>query len=390
MAKILHVITRMDRGGSAQNTMENCLGLLDKYEVVLVCGNSLESGMTREETAIVEGEFQAGEEKGMKVIRVAALRRRISPVHDLIALCAIWRIIWQQKPDIVHTHTSKAGILGRLAAWFSRVPVIIHTSHGHVFYGHFSAAASQFFLLLEKVFARVTQRMVALTEGEKQDYIRYQLCPEEKIVTIHSGVPVDKFLQAEVDIARQKQTLGIDPKRFVVGTVGWLSPIKGPQHLLQAMHIVWQSSPECELVYVGKGELEEDLKRAVQDSGAADKVRFLGWRDDVHTILPVFDLFVLASLNEGMGRVLVEAMAAGKPLVASKVGGVSDLVVPGRTGYLVPPADEKALAEAILLIRNDPRRAHEMGEAGRRLCRNYSVAAMLQKLVALYEETLRA
>ncbi len=389
MKKILHIITRMDMGGSAQNTMENCLGTLDTYKVVLVCGLARESNMTKEQTAIVEGQLAAGAKKGMKVIQLPSLLRKICPWHDTLALFSLWRILRAEKPDIVHTHTSKAGIIGRLAALLARVPIIIHTTHGHVFYGHFSPGTSRLFLFLEKCFATISDKMVALTEGEKQDYIKFRLCPEEKIIKIHSGVKVDKFLHADIDIKKQKQALGISDSRFIVGTVGWLWPIKGPMYLLKAMAIVWHSKPECELVFVGKGELEEDLKKAASEMGVSAKVKFLGWHREIENIMPVFDLFALASLNEGMGRVLVEAMAAGKPIVASNVGGVPDLVTPGKTGHLVPPADEKALAKAILSIVNKPQQARQMGAAGRHACQDYSVAAMLKKLNDMYEDTLQ-
>lgn len=374
-------------GGSAQNTLENCIGT-PNYQVVLVQGLALESGMTPEQEEIVRGRLQQAEALGVKIIVLPSLVRRISPLHDLRAVCSLWRLMRAERPDIVHTHTSKAGIVGRLAAWLARAPIIIHTTHGHVFYGHFSPLMSKVYLIIERLFATFTDRMVALTEGEKQDFIKFSLCPPDKIVKIHSGVKIDKYLNAKVDKETFRQQLGIHPTRLVVGTVGWLWPIKGPMYLLQAMAKVWQQNPECELVYVGRGDLEEELKATAASLGVADKVRFLGWREDIYNIMPLFDLFALPSLNEGMGRVLVEAMAAGKPLVASEVGGVPDLVTPGATGILVPPGDVEALAAAIAEILNDPVKAKKMGDTGRRACRHYSVAAMLERLNAMYDDTL--
>jgi len=376
-------------GGSAQNTLENCIGT-PSYEVVLVQGLTLESGMTPEQESIVQGRLRQAQELGVTIIVEPALVRRISPLLDLRAVWSLWRIIRAERPDIVHTHTSKAGIVGRLAAWLAGAPVIIHTTHGHVFYGHFSPLLSKVYLIIERIFATFTHRMVALTEGEKQDFLKFSLCPEGKIVKIHSGVKIDKYLNAKVNRVAFKQELGIHANRLVVGTVGWLWPIKGPMYLLKAMGKVWEGNPECELVYVGKGELEAELRATAAAMGVSDKVNFLGWREDIYNIMPLFDLFALPSLNEGMGRVLVEAMAAGKPLVASEVGGVPDLVTPGATGILVPPGDVEALAAAISEILNDPVKAQKMGDTGRRACRHYSVAAMLERLVTMYDDTLTA
>jgi len=386
--KVMHIITRLDKGGSAQNTLLTCRGLSKKYEMVLVHGLSFESRMTEQEKESVDQGIKEVAERGVRVIAIPSLVRRISPLQDLKALFYLWRLLIREKPSMVHTHTSKGGILGRLAAKLAGVPVIIHTPHGHVFYGHFGPLVSKFFLLTERLMARITDQMVALTETEKNDYVALSDFSPQKIATIHSGVDVDQYMNVHVNIAEKKRELGLNSKSFVVGTVGWLLPIKGPLHLLKAMSNVWERHPETSLIFVGKGDLEKGLKEEARRMGVSEKVIFLGWRDDIPEIMQTIDIFVLPSLNEGMGRVLVEAMAAGKPVVASRVGGILDLVKEGQNGFLAEPGDEKGLAIAIENLLEDKNMRDEMGKRGREMAQDFSVKKMVEKIDVLYERSL--
>ena len=386
MTKIIHIITRLDMGGSAQNALQTCKKLSDKYEIVLVHGLSYESRMTDLERKIIENGIEETKAQGVKVIPLPSLVRSIRPLKDFRTLLSLVWLIFKEKPHIVHTHSSKAGILGRLAAKIAGVPYIIHTPHGHVFYGHFGIIGSKIFLWIERIFSRFTDRMVALTDGEKRDYVKLSVCPPEKLFKIHSGVDLKQFMQPNGNSLEKKRSLGLDHNGIVIGFVGWLLPIKGPEYLLKAMAHIWPDHPTASLVMVGKGELDVDLRAQALRMNANGKVKFLGWREDIHEIMPVFDMLVLPSLNEGMGRVLVEAMAAGKPVVASEVGGIPDLVKHGETGYLVRPADEKALANGIKKILNDPEQAKKMGRRGKEYCRQFSLEAMIEKLDRLYSD----
>ena len=382
--KILHVITRLDRGGSAQNTLLTCLGLTERYELVLVHGLSLESQMTDWEKKAIESGIKEANTRGIKIVPIPSLVRKISPVQDLRTFFCLWRLMIQEKPSIVHTHTSKPGILGRWAAKMAGVPIIVHTPHGHVFFGHFGPLTSRFFLMVERYTASITDRMVALTEGEKNDYIAFSVSNPDRIVTIHSGVEIDRYMTVEVNAEGKKKSLGLNPKGLVVGTVGWLLPIKGPMYLLKAMARVWQNHPEIQLVFVGKGELEDGLRTEAFRMQASDRVSFLGWRDDIPEIMQLMDIFVLSSLNEGMGRVLVEAMAAAKPVVASRVGGIPDLVKHGQNGLLVEPGDIEGLSLAIRKLLIDKKMRDEMGMKGRTMALDFGVEKMVEKIDALY------
>ena len=375
-------------GGSAQNTLLSCKELSGKYEILLVHGLSHESGMSDLEKQIVEDGVEEAQKNGVKVIALPSMVRSIHPIKDFRALFSLIWLIMKEKPEIVHTHSSKGGILGRLAAKIAGVPHIIHTPHGHVFYGHFGAFASRVFLWIENIFARFTDRVVALTDGEKDDYINLSVCPPEKLFKIHSGVDVKKFMHANGNRVEKRRSLGLDQNEAVIGFVGWLLPIKGPDYLLKAMDDVWRRHSEASLVLVGKGDMDVDLRAEALKKNANGKVKFLGWREDIDEIMPLFDMLVLPSLNEGMGRVLVEAMAAGKPVVASRVGGIPDLVRHAETGYLVPPADEKALADGIKMLLDDPEKAKQMGLRGQEYCRQFSLDAMIEKLDNLYSDLM--
>jgi glycosyltransferase involved in cell wall biosynthesis len=384
MPKIMHIITRLDMGGSAQNTLLTCRELGGRYETVLVHGVARESGMTAVEAHAVAARKKAAEQRGVVLIPVPSLVRSISPLRDLTAFCTLLGHIRRQRPDIVHTHTSKAGILGRLAARLAGVPHIVHTPHGHVFYGHFGRLASAFFLSLERGFGRFTEKIVTLTAHERRDYLDLKVGRPQDLLTIPSGVDLDPFDADLPDPATKKASLGLDPARRLVGFAGWLLPIKGPMHLLNAMSAVWENHPDATLVFVGKGAMEAELRRKADRLGLNGRVKFLGWRNDLHEIMPLFDVFVLPSLNEGMGRVLVEAMAAGRPIVASRVGGIPDLVHHGVNGLLAPPRDERQLAENIAFLLSNPDQATRMGAMGRLKCGEFDLCSMVSKLDDLY------
>lgn len=383
--KVLHVITRMDRGGSAQNTLSTCEGLdPDRYTVILACGLSHESRMTAAELRSVAEAMSNAERQGVRVYWLPSLVRRLDPAFDIAAFIDLRRLIIREAPDIVHTHTSKAGILGRWAAWSANVPRIVHTPHGHVFYGHFDPIRARFFALMERLTAIITDHFVALTPAEADDYRRMRLCPERRLSIIHSGVPLSHFSGVRVDVAAASKHFGISSRGPVVGTAGWLLPIKGPLVLIRAMGIVWETIPEASLVYLGHGPLKSAIENEARRLGATRKVHLLGWQPSIHRILPLMDLFVLPSMNEGMGRVVVEAMASGRPVAASRIGGLTDLVRHGETGLLVAPADAGALATAIIWMLTHPEAARLMGAAGKKRSAEYSVEAMVHQMDRLY------
>src|SRR2546427_146579 len=386
---VLHIITRMDRGGSARNTFLTALGHDRKrFRVSLVYGRSVP--LTAEEAAPMKIDLERLSQAGVRVSEVPTLVREVRPILDAWATLALWRLLRRERPALVHTHTSKAGVVGRLAAWLARVPVVIHTPHGHIFYGYYGAVASATIRLLERLLATITDRIVTLTDRGAQEHVQYKIAGLEKFVTIHSGIDLVSFRSLQVDPAVKRKELGLPPEGPIVGTAGRLVPIKGQEWLLKAAPQVLAQFPQACFVIIGDGPLLGELRQLTSKLGIGLRVVFFGAREDVPECLAALDLFALPSLNEGMGRGLLEAMAVGCPVVATRVGGIPDSVEDGTTGLLVPPRDERALAEAILTLLRDWSRRAAYGEAARRhVDGRFDVETMVRSVERLYDEVWR-
>lgn len=377
--RVLHVITRLDRGGSAENTLL-CAAHLRAYETVVAVGP------TQGERSPTEA---LARQQGVEFVEVPQLVRPLRPVADLRALWQLWRLMRRGRYDLVHTHTSKAGLLGRVAAYLARVPCRVHTAHGHVFYGYHGPALSRLFVWLERWAAWITHRLIALTPAERADQLRFGVGSPAKFSVIHSGVDFAPFLRPPADREVTRRVLGLGLDGVVVGTLGRLTPIKGQADLLRAFALVRPQVPEAWLLVVGDGEEGLGLAALARELGVAGRVVFAGWREEVPDLLRAMDLFVLPSLNEGMGKALVEAMFVGLPVVATRVGGVPDLVGEGRSGLLVAPGQPEALAAAILELAADPRRRRDLGARAAQVAREYSVESMIEKLDRLYQSLLK-
>lgn len=376
--KVLHVITRLDRGGSATNTLLTAAGLPPPFEQCVVYGRTREFPQLALE---LQGKIEMSE--------IPELVREISPLKDLIALLKLYRLIKQGRFDLVHTHTSKAGVLGRLAARLARVPRIVHTPHGHYFAGGYAGPAlTALFIRLERWAALFTDRIIGLTDQEVADHLAQGIGRPEQYVSIPSGIGLEGFERTQAPADAVKASLGLPPSAHLIGSVGRLEPVKGHRYLLEAFHALARSFPDLYLALVGDGELFPELRAFAERSGLAERVLFLGWRDDVHRLLHAFDLFVFPSLNEGQGRALVEAMAAGLPIVASRAGGIPGVLAQGEAGLLVEARSGPALARGIEALLLDDSLRERLGRAARERARGYSVEVMLRKIEALYRELL--
>lgn len=389
--KIIHIITRLDKGGSAENTLLTVLGIdKKKYEVILVKGPTYESRMSKEEHASVISDLKKAQLAGVKIVNIPFLLRRINPVYDFLALFSLYVLLIKEKPSIVHTHTSKAGLLGRLAAKLAGIPIIIHTPHGHVFLGYFGPVKTKIFIILEKLASRITNKMIALTNKERDDQVLFKIADEDKLAVIPSGVQLNKFRELPFNEKQNfKKELGIPENSLIIGTVGRLEPVKGPEFLIKAAKLIISKYPEAFFIFTGDGYLKQDLEKTTSKLGLKENIIFLGWREDPAKIISAYDVFVLPSLNEGMGRVLVEAMALGKSIVASNIGGIPDLVIHGKNGFLVPPKNPKELAKYIQILLEDKKRREIMGLAGKEMSSDFSVENMVEKIEKLYGELLK-
>jgi glycosyltransferase involved in cell wall biosynthesis len=388
--KIIHLITRLDKGGSAENTLLTVLGIdKKKYEVVLAKGPTYESRMSKEEHASVIADLREAQLKGVKIVNIPFLLRRINPVYDLLALFSLYILLIKERPTIVHTHTSKAGLLGALAAKMAGIPILVHTPHGHVLWGYFGPLRTKIFIFLERLSSRITDKIVALTNREKEDYLMFKIAKEDRYVVISSGIRLKKFKESLIDEKKSfKKELGIPETSSIVGTVGRLVPVKGPEFLIKAAKYIISKYPDTFFIFTGDGYLRRDLENKAFKMGIKENIIFLGWRDDAAKIISAYDVFVLPSLNEGMGRVLVEAMALGKPIVASNIGGIPDLVIHGKNGFLVPSKNPKELAKYIQILLEDENKREKMGLAGKEMSLNFSAENMVVKITKLYDELL--
>lgn len=369
----LHLITRLSLGGSARNTIDSVVALERAgWRTILAAGTG---------AAEVSLEDEA---RGCRTVLLPALTREVSPVKDLLALGQILRLIKRERAALVHTHTSKAGFLGRLAAWFARVPMIVHTPHGHVFYGYYGRGWTAFFVRLERLAARLTDRIVVLTERGIEEHLAQGIGRREQFRVIPSGVDLERIRLSAPPYEIARARLGVDSETHLIVGLGRLEPVKGFQSLVKALPAILSGVPSSRLLLVGEGSLRPALLNDARALGVADRLTIAGAQREAAAFLAAADLVVAPSLNEGMGRVLVEAMALGRPVVATRVGGIPAVVVDGETGRLVAPDDPAALAGAVSDLLKDPGLRERMGEAGRRRAEQFSLAVMESRLLDLY------
>ena len=300
----------------------------------------------------------------------------------------------QRRPDIVHTHTAKAGALGRLAARLAGVPVIVHTFHGSVFAGYFGSFTSRFFQLIERTMALGTDAILAVSRRVAEDLEERKIAPRSKIEVIPLGLELNRFEHVSQYRGELRHELGLAADAPLVGCVGRLVLIKDLGTLLEAIVRVSTTCPEAVLLVVGDGDQRPALEREADRLKLGSRVRFLGFRTDLERIYADLDLAINCSLNEGTPVALIEAMAAGVPVVATRVGGTPDLLEDGRLGRLVPPRDPEALAEAIThSLTPEGRSAAQTGlaELAREsVLRRFSLERLLTDLDQLYLRLLKA
>jgi len=384
--KVLYIITRLVHGGAQDIALLTCANLDGKrYEKKFVAGPQTGT----------EGDlFEKARQMGIEPVIIPELVREVDLIKDLIAIFKLYCLIAREKFDIVHTFTSKAGFVGRVAAWMARVPVIVQSHQGHIFQSEgqipgVSPKQIKLFLWLEKFAALITDRIITLTNLEIEQQVQIGVAKPDKFTAIYNAVDLKRFINVDVPILKKKKELGLSPECPVVGTVARLSSEKGHRYLLEAAAMVCEAFPSVQFLLIGDGILRKDLEKQAIELGISENVVFLGLRKDVPEILPVIDLFVLPSLYEGFGIVLVEAMAAGKPVVATRVGGIPEVVVDGKTGILAPPKEPKRIAEAIITLLQDKAQAQKMGQAGhKRAIEHFGLEAMMNKIHHLYEELL--
>ena len=382
--RILRVIARLNVGGPALH-VSYLTRELDRigYETTLVAGAIGES----------EGSMEwVAEELGLEPVYLPALQREISPAHDLAAARQLLRLIREIRPDVLHTHTAKAGAVGRLAARLAgpaRPRAVVHTFHGHVLRGYFSPAKTAAFRQLERSLARSSDALIAVSPEVRDDLVALGVAPREKIAVIRLGLELEQRLAVAPGAAEAlRAELGVPPERLLVAWLGRMTEIKKVDDLLRAFARLRAAGVDAELLLVGDGPLRPGLEALAGALGIRDRCHFSGFRNDVGAIYAASDVVALTSANEGTPVTVIEAQAAGKPVVSTDVGGVRDIVTDGVSGFVVPPGDMDAVADRLRALAGDPGLRARLGEAGRGARDRYSVPRLVHDVDQLYRELL--
>lgn len=370
----------MNVGGPSRHAVHlvNGLDKLD-YQTMLAVGlpESAEGSMLR-----------LAEESSIRAEIIACFDRPVSLWRDVIAFNEIVRHMREFKPHIVHTHTTKAGILGRIAAVICRVPVICHTYHGHIFTGYFSESTSRLIVGLERFLARFTDRLITLTPGIKKDMLsRFRNISPDKISVIPLGLDLERNLTMPAGSGQWRKKHGIPDDAFLMGMVARLVPVKNHRMMIQALRILSRQRPDLHLALVGGGELESELRQQVVSEGLHDKVHFCGVEREIEEVYSDLDLLVLSSRNEGTPVVIIEALASGCPVAATRVGGIEEMLEGGRKGCLLSLDFDQFVKElGSLLTVNKVQRICQQERL--EIARKYSIASLVTNMHNLYSEIL--
>ena len=375
--KVLRIIDRLNIGGPAIHCLLLTQGLAPRFTTILVSG---QVSRYEGDMAYLADYYQ------IRPHYLSRLQRQISPLADLATFWQLLQIIRRYQPDIVHTHKSKAGALGRLAAILLGVPIIIHTFHGHVFHSYFSVLKSRVFIAVERFLARFTDRIVVLSERQYQEIsVDYHIAPQSKLKIVHLGFDFTRLAHWPKQIGRLRRRYHLPADAPLIGIIGRLTPVKNQALFLNAAAEVRRHCPNARFLLIGDGELKSQLQYQAQQLGLSDRVLFTGWIEDPGEIYADLDIVVLTSHNEGTPVTLIEAMYCGRPVVATDVGGVADVVSDGENGVLIADNDSAALVRALVALVNDDQRRQQLAnKANAAVAEKFSRERLVAEITALY------
>ena len=387
--KILRVITRLNVGGPARHVVLLDRGLRGRgHETRLVYGALAPGDASLEHLAVAAG---------LPTTYIHTLGRRINPISDLRAFAGLIRLVFREAPDVVHTHTAKAGTLGRVAACLFNMTrprrrrcVVVHTFHGHVLTGYFGPTMNVAVRLAERTLARITDRVVTISPAQRHDIVtRFNIADAARTAVVPLGLDLERLARLDSSAAHLRCQLGIPERALVVGYVGRFVAIKDLATLVHAFARVAAQQPEAVLLLVGDGPLRAEIDALVAALALQKRVHLVGWIDDLAPVYATIDICALSSLNEGTPVAVIEAMAAAKAVVATRVGGVADVVEHERTGLLVPPQNPEALADAIVRLAAAPDERSRMGAAGREIVvARFAPQRLVEDIDTLYRGAL--
>lgn len=376
--KIMRIIARLNIGGPAIHvTLLTRKLSAPAYDSQLVTGNiDAEEG---------DMSYYAAKHQ-IEPLIVPELGRSLNPIRDLITIWKLYWLIRQAKPDIVHTHTAKAGFVGRWAAKLAGVPVILHTFHGHVFAGYFGKTKTRFFILLEQATAKISDTIITLTQGLRRELVEeYHIARREKITVLPLGLDLEPFAKTPRKAGDFRRQWNIPADAPLVGIAGRFVPVKNHALFLAAAAKVRQQRPDAHFVLIGDGELRAEVEQQIDALGLRGSITLTGWQRDLTTAYGDMDVFVISSVNEGTPVTVIESLSAGCPVVATAVGGLPDLLDGGVFGELVPSQDENALANAILKVLANP---PDISLAQKAMLDRYGIERLVSDLDSLYRGLL--
>jgi len=381
--RVLRIIARMNVGGPAYHVSILCEGLdPHRFRSLLVYGRTGPGEASLADLARA---------RPCALEEIGALGPEIRPLADLRALVTLVRLIRRFRPDLVETHTAKAGMLGRLGALIAARPrpTIVHTYHGHVLEGYFGPLRNTLYRTLERALARVSNCLIGVSQATVDDLVRLHIAPRERFRVVPLGLDLDRFVRLRAEDGTDFRTrIGAGPDDVLLTYVGRLVPIKRVDVIIRALAQACRAGIPARLAVVGDGKSRAELEALAVRCGVDDRVGFVGYMLDITPVLAACDIAVLSSDNEGTPVSLIEAAAAGRPAVATSVGGVPEVVTPGA-GLLVPPGDHRAFAAAIVRLAGDAALRERTGARGRRhVLKHFSTARLIADVEALYEELL--
>lgn len=382
--RVLHIITRMIVGGAQENTLLSVVGLdaMPEYDVTLLSG--IDKGR--------EGELLSQARETTHLIVLPEMGRSINPFSDLVAFWKLYRLIKKDRYHIVHTHSSKAGVLGRIAAWFAGTPIIVHTLHSLVFHDYQPWIINRAWWVMKKICAPITDYFISVSEVIVEKAITAGIAKPEKFRTIYSGMELDWFLNAKFDADKVKQEFGIPFDSPVVGKIARLFPLKGHDQLMDAAPEIVKRVPNVRFFLIGDGILLEHLQERARKYGILDNFVFAGLidRERIPEMISAMDVVVHTSLREGLARVLPQSLAMGKPCVSFDIDGAREVVINDHTGYLVEAFDSKGLAAGIARLIEDPELRKKFGENGKRhVDPNFRAEKMVADISEVYQMLLK-
>jgi glycosyltransferase involved in cell wall biosynthesis len=379
---VLHIITRLIVGGAQENTLYTA-DRLDprRYRVEVVCGPQ-----TGSEGSLIE-EARA---QGISLTIMPDLLRQVSPLHDFKAIIALSRLIRHGGYKIVHTHSSKAGILGRLAARLAGAPVIVHTVHGWSFHDYMPPIARRIYILLERWVARFSDAIVVVTQKDIEKGLNAGIGHRGQYHLIRSAIPLDEFDPRLADGIPIRRQLVLPLDAVVVGTIGRFSAQKNPLDWIRVASLIGSARPQVRFLLVGDGPMRPQVEAAIKQSNLAERVVLTGLRRDAPQLLAAMDVFLLTSLWEGLPRTIPEAQAMGLPVVANRADGTTEAVQDGLSGYLCSPGDLDSIAERVITLVDQPVLRDEMGRRGRSAAlAEFDLSKMLEGIDQLYQQLLK-